>query len=157
VGAELLEGGVEAIEVIGKKTPCNNHNKGQDDLSDYKCIQGLFVVPQSPRIDRNYHSINNKGTISKGRKDRGNKSITLELLKVIIQDTINSVNRVGSSSVSQDNRKVRVSRVKTGDGQRKESEEEDSKASPDHILGRHYRGGRLSIEDVGSLKTDLCL
>jgi hypothetical protein len=157
VSAEFFEGGVEAMDMVGKKPPRSNHDEGQDDLSDYERIHGPFMVPQPPRVDRNHCSVNDNSGGGEGREDRDNESIALEFLKVIIQDTVGSVDIVGSSSVSQDDREVRVGRVETGDGQREESEEEDGKASPDHILGRHCRGGRLSIEGVGSLKADWCL
>lgn len=156
VGAEFFEGGVEAMDVVGKKTPGSNHDEGQNNLSNCERIQGPFVVPQPPRMGRNHSSVNDKGGGGEGREDRDNESIALELLKVIVQDTVGSVDIVGSSSVSQDDREVRVGRVEAGDGQREESEEEDGKASPDHILGRHSRCGRFSIEGVGSLKAGWC-
>ena len=67
-------------------------------------------------MDRNHSSVNDNNGGGEGREDRDNKSIALELLKVIVQDTVGSVDIVGSSSVSQDDREVRVGRVKTGDG-----------------------------------------
>jgi hypothetical protein len=74
------------------------------------------VVPQPPRVDRNHSSVNDNSGGSDGHEDRDNKSIALELLKVIVQNTVSSINIVGSSSVSQDDREMRVGRVKTGDG-----------------------------------------
>ena len=74
------------------------------------------MVPQPPRVDRNHSCVNDNSGGSDGHEDRDNKSIALELLKVIIQNTVSSINIVGSSSVSQDDREMRVGRVKTGDG-----------------------------------------
>ena len=89
------------------------------------------MLSNPPQISYNHSSVNDKGSGGDGREDRDDENVALKLLKVIFLDTVVSVDIVGSSSVSQNDSEVRVDRVGTGDGQRVESEEEDSKASSD--------------------------
>ena len=101
VGAELFEGGVEPMDVVGKIPPCTNHAEGQGDLSDCEYIQGHIVLSHPPRVGYNHSSVNNEGGGGDGREDRDDENIALKLLKVIVQDTVVSFDIVGSSSVSQ--------------------------------------------------------
>jgi hypothetical protein len=84
VGAELFEGGVELMDVVGKISPCINYVESQNDLSDCEYIQGLIVLLHLFRVDCNQNFVNDKGDSGDGHEDRVDENIALNLFKSIV-------------------------------------------------------------------------
>ena len=105
VVAELVEGGLEAMGAVGNISPRSHHDNGHEELADEEYN---IALPQKSRADRNHYSINGKRGSNESRDRSNDENAALERCKIVVSNSVCGIDRVGSRSVSQNIRKVRL-------------------------------------------------